>query len=196
MSEINEQLERLIVRSLDGDLSEDEELALSREILRNPQARRLMAEYQGVDDLSAAALKSIVDDPTPIYVGISRAREVRTTQSSGRKKTWYWLVPGAIAAALLALIVPVPSQLGVDRSPVVSFPPASVFNDRPTIPFHGDQRDLMRPVHSTPAIHRDTGREIIGVQGDDGNLYWIEVERSRTVKLPPGSNSRAAWNSL
>jgi len=50
---------------------------------------------------------------------------------------------------------------------------------------------MMRSVRSTPAIHRNTDREIIGVVGDDGNLYWIEVERTRTVTLPAGTNSQA-----
>lgn len=37
--------------------------------------------------------------------------------------------------------------------------------------------------------HNDWVRGVIfGVVGDDGNLYWIEVERKRTVHWPAGSS--------
>ncbi|MCH7597054.1 MAG: hypothetical protein IID35_10895, partial [Planctomycetes bacterium] len=52
MSNIDENLERLIVRSLDGDLSEDEQLDLDRELIRNPDALRLMEEYGSIDRLA------------------------------------------------------------------------------------------------------------------------------------------------
>ncbi len=38
---------------------------------------------------------------------------------------------------------------------------------------------------STPLpmrVQRDRGRETIGVLGEDGNIYWIEVDRTRTVR--------------
>jgi hypothetical protein len=38
---------------------------------------------------------------------------------------------------------------------------------------------------SLPRYQRDRGTEVIGVVGDDGNVYWLEVERTRTIKLPP-----------
>lgn len=36
---------------------------------------------------------------------------------------------------------------------------------------------------SGPKTWRDTGRETFGVVGDDGNIYWIGVDRTRTAKL-------------
>ena len=60
MSDVNEQLERRMIRSLDGALTEDEELELNRELIRDPEAHRLMAEYRAVDGLAAAALDRVV----------------------------------------------------------------------------------------------------------------------------------------
>ena len=191
MSGVNEHLERLMTRSLDGVFTEDEELELNRELVRNPEAHRLMAEYRAVDELAAAALDRAVAGEAPKFDTATWARAVPARRGSWHARGWLWLAPGAIAAALLALIVPRPSLTSVKPAPLarvsgVSTPGRAV---RPL--FNGGQPELMRSVRSTPAIHRNTGRDIIGVLGDDGNLYWIEVERTRTVTLPAGTSSQA-----
>jgi hypothetical protein len=191
MSNVNEHLERLIVRSLDGKLSEDDELALNRELIRNPEARRLMAAYRTVDELSIAALDEVAASETPDFDVKTWARAGSSKRRTRQGRTWFWLAPGAIAAALLALIVPRPMPTSVQRPPIVRVPSAPTFNGVVDSPFTGGRQDMMRSVRSTPAIHRNTDREIIGVVGDDGNLYWIEVERTRTVTLPAGTNSQA-----
>ena len=48
-------------------------------------------------------------------------------------------------------------------------------------------REMMRDVSTSPfgqRIKRDTGREVFGVVGDDGNVYWIQVDRIRTMRRP------------
>lgn len=192
MSDVNEHLERLMVRSLDGALREDDELALNRELIRNPEARRLMAAYRTVDELSVATLDEVTAGETPMFDAKSWARADSSRRLARQRRTWFWLVSGAIAAALLAMVVPRPLPTSVQRPPLVRAPSAPTFNGVMGSPLTDGQQDLMRSVRSTPAIHRNTGREIIGVVGDDGNLYWIEVERTRTVTLPAGSSSRAA----
>jgi len=191
MSDLNEQLERRMIRSLDGALTEDEELELNRELIRNPEAHRLMAEYRAVDGLAAAALDRVVVGEGPKLDGATWARAVPAKRRAWQAPAWLWLAPGAIAAALLALIVPRPSLTGVGPAPIVRGPGASIPAGVVRSPFNGGQPDMMRSVRSTPAIHRNTGREIIGVVGDDGNLYWIEVTRTRTVTLPAGTSSQA-----
>ena len=191
MSDVNEHLERLIVRSLDGALSEDDELALNRELIRNPEARRLMAAYRTVDELSVAALDEVTAGETPEVDAKMWTRAGSSKRRMRQGRTWFWLAPGAIAAALLAMVVPRPTPTSVERLPVVQVPSAPTFNGVVGAPFTGGRQDMMRSVRSTPAIHRNTDREIIGVVGDDGNLYWIEVERTRTVTLPAGTSSQA-----
>ena len=192
MSDVNEHLERLMVRSLDGALSEDDELALNRELIRNPEAHRLMAAYRTVDELSTAALNEVTAGETPVFDAKTWPRAGSSKRLARQRRTWIWLAPGAIAAALLAMVVPRPVPTSVQHPLIVRAPSVPTFNGEMGSPFTDGRQDLMHSVRSTPAIHRNTGREIIGVVGDDGNLYWIEVERTRTVTLPAGSSSRAA----
>lgn len=191
MSEINEQLERLINRCLDGDLSEDAQLELDRELIRNPAARAMLAEYQAMDRNAAEALGRAF--------GAERSRStadvgpgVATPNRFARRRhAVRWLIPGAIAAALLAMVIPHPS-----------FDAAKPVNDKVvTLSPERGPSGLSRGVVSTrtvstgsgaPAVHRNRGRDIIGVLGDDGNVYWIEVEKTRTVTLPHGNPSQPA----
>ncbi len=178
MTEFDEHLERLMNRSLDGALSEDEELEFNRELIRNPRAQKVLSDYRSNDALAAAALENLVEGP-PVAMDWNAGRSVQPMSRRRRLAPLWMLVPGAIAAALLALVIPYPSavhrNVSDPRSPVVSA----------TMPTSPIARQVMHPARNAPAIHRDTGRDIIGVVGDDGNVYWIEVERTRTIKLPP-----------
>ena len=60
MSAVDKDIERLIVRHLDGALSADEELELNRAILRDPDAHRLLEEYRRIDEFSAAVLDQVL----------------------------------------------------------------------------------------------------------------------------------------
>jgi hypothetical protein len=119
MSDVNEHLERLMVRSLDGALSEDDELALNRELIRNPEARRLMAAFRTVDELSVAALDEVTAGETPVFDARTWARAGSSRRLVRQGRTWFWLVSGAIAAALLAMVVPRPVPTSVQRPPLV-----------------------------------------------------------------------------
>lgn len=182
MYHVPEDMERLIVRHLDGELTRDEELVLSRELLRNPAARRMMDEYQGIDRLATAALsRDLLGTTDPR----SLAREPNCARSAARfrpHRGWL-LIPGAIAAALLALAIPRwdsltarPAPRFTESTPVA--PPQHPVHAAPPNEWH-------RTVGMKPKIQRDTGREIIGVQGDDGNFYWLEIDRTWTVRQPP-----------
>lgn len=56
MTDIDERIERLIVRQLDGEITPVEESELRRELLRTPQARALRDEYREIDRLAAGVL--------------------------------------------------------------------------------------------------------------------------------------------
>lgn len=192
MWEISEQLERLINRSLDGDLNEDEQLELNRELIRNPLARQILADYQSVDRTAAAAFDvAFGSERVPAVQPDTKRTMIAHVR---RRHVVRWLIPGAIAAALLATVIPNPWRPAVTSSvewmaaaplPTPALPAAST---RSAIPARTVSMNS-----GTPAVRRDTGRDIIGVLGDDGNLYWIEVEKTRTVKLPhgPAATSRS-----
>ena len=184
MQEVDKNIENLIVRRLDGELAEQDELALDRELIRNPAAREMLDSYERMDQLASGALKSVIGtQQTQIDVQSLPKRAVALHRTSHR---WMWqLATGAIAAAILAVFVArftpgsMPSQ-----TPVVNnlqpraIPP--VITVAPNLP---GRENVMRNVGNTrPKTWRDTGRETFGVVGDDGNLYWIGIDRTRTAK--------------
>ena len=187
MATDSNDLERLIVRSLDQELGEGEQLELDRRLIRDPQARRAKEELERIDELAAAALSDAIGGGVvPVDPALLPARaETKTT--AGPHRGW-WLVPGAIAAGLLAVVLArAPHELSPDH-------PAVAQNDsqvpRHVVPLHspttGPAADgLMRTVGTEgPRIRRHTGREVFGVVGDDGNIYWIEVDRIQTIRRP------------
>lgn len=99
------------------------------------------------------------------------------------------MIPGAIAAALLATVIPQPVSMPTHdpyrQSMTQTAPP--IVNSKHDWSATG--AGLMRPVGTAPRTRSDRGRELIGVVGDDGNLYWIEVERTRTIRLPASSEA-------
>ena len=183
---MDERIEKLIVRRLDGELGEEDELELNRELIRNPAARRLMEEYGKVDELAAVALRRAVgDEHKPLDVEALSRRTVPRSVVSSR---WGWrLGTGAVAAALLAIFVarfPLtesstrPSVAnGARRVPIPQVVPSTPNGVYP----NGLMRDVS---YSRPRIRRDTGREIFGVVGEDGSIYWIEVDRTWTIGRP------------
>lgn len=192
MSEISEQLERLINRSLDGDLNEDEQLELNRELIRNPQARQMLADYQSVDRVAAAAL-DLAFGRTACFE-VPAFAPAKAVAHARRRHAVRWLIPGAIAAALLATVTPNPWQRAT-KAPVEQIASAPTPSAAPSAgPSRASVATRTVSMNSgAPVMHRDMGRDIIGVLGDDGNLYWIEVEKTRTVTLPhgPAATSRS-----
>ena len=120
-----------------------------------------------------------------------RSTNVRRVKTRSFNLGWM-LIPGAIAAAILATVIPRPTF--TDQSGAVTdatngqttMLPSVMPTVMPSVARdgRGGSSDLMRPVSVAPSVRRRTGRDLIGVVGDDGNLYWIEVERTRTIKLP------------
>jgi hypothetical protein len=189
MSEVEKDIsrvERLIVRKLDGELSEDEELQLNRELIRDPEARQLLEEYQRIDGVAAEALSRVLADESLLVDAEALSGQSRTAPAQAYNRG-RWLVPGAVAAALLALVLarftPPSSPDSLDiarRGP----PPRRMF---PEVRPDQGREGLNQLANFEPGgrrVKRDTGREVIGVMGDDGNIYWIEIDRIRTFKQP------------
>lgn len=180
MAHVSEDIERRIVRFLDGALDEEAQIELQRELLRNPDARELMEEYRRIDELSAAAMRQAFSDEGLSFDPERLARRIEPRRR-GYYRVW-WLIPGAIAAALLALALPRPEWRSIE-------PGNRLATQRPqtSLPLFDSRREGAGDVmHNAawplqPRVKRDAGRELIGVMGDDGNMYWIEVDRTRTL---------------
>ncbi|MHC5110052.1 MAG: anti-sigma factor family protein [Planctomycetota bacterium] len=105
MKSSKRDIERLISLSLDGELSDEEQLSLNRELIRDPSAQRMMDAYRAADRMVVDALQSSIPerdgsfDPT-VWIG-------EVSQVSGRRvvhRGW-WLAVGSMAAALLAVVL-------------------------------------------------------------------------------------------
>ena len=182
MASVDKDLERLIVRQLDGELNEDEQLELNRELIRDPEAQQLMNDYRHVDGLATRAIGRVLGEGRPAFDLDALTQASRLPPPRRIHRGW-WLVPGAIAAALLALAIPRPTFTTTEapRRTIVHSEPAARL---PIVSPQADGRENLMRTIGMPRIQRDTGREVFGVVGDDGNLYWIEVDRTRTVRQP------------
>ena len=183
MTRSHDDFERMIVRRLDGELGEEESLELDRAILREPEVRRMWESYRRIDELAAASLEGALVRGAGRYDMTRLTGERRVARRWTAHRGWL-LIPGAIAAALLALVVPKPEFL--DRGETPSTPAerltARSANDE-SLPRVSDRSNGL--MHNAGMTKRATGRDVLGVVGDDGNLYLLEVDRSRTVRMPP-----------
>ena len=187
MATVDKDIESRIVRYLDGELDADAELELNREILRNPEARRLLDEYQRIDELSVEALEQIVPQREPAVHVVEPIPAAAQRSSIWSHRAW-WILPGAVAAALVIVVFNVPQQVDqpqplagggapgqqqrfhVDNGPG---PAATVHQIQPVSLLGPRQR-----------VIRDTERNVIAVVGEDGKVYLLEIDRIRTLKRP------------
>ena len=184
MTQPDEQIERLISRSLDGDLTADEQLELDRALIRSPQTRRCFEECRRSDGLAADALRTLfpVDSATPL----SAPATVPSGDASRYRRGW-WLVPAAAAATLAAILMLYPDRqpaAAPDRFAAVPSPTDNAVSVLPAV----DRRSQPpRQAWGTDgprfADHR-LDRDWIGVRGADGNIYWLEIDRTTTFERP------------
>lgn len=206
MASVDKNIERLIVRRLDGALTEDEALQLDRALIRNPEARAMLEDYQRVDTLASAALADVLGGEVSFDVSTLTPRVPAAAAAPPpviyRRGTW--LIPGAIAAALLAMVLPTPSwhqQDGSQAAGRTSHPtrfsrPVGTIDPRGTAPRSIGSPNLQRNVSHLPRTRGKTVRDVIGVMGDDGGIYWIEVDRSRTVREMPKGRANIPLGGL
>ncbi len=60
---IDERTERLINRMLDGELTEADELELNKQLIRSPEARRMLEDLERLDTLADQALHAAFERP-------------------------------------------------------------------------------------------------------------------------------------
>jgi len=95
VASVDERIERLIVRSLDGEASPQEQAELRRVLARDPAAKALWHEYRSNDAMAAGAIERLI-------IGPATARTV----PQGRRRAAMWLGWGAAAAVALLLLWP------------------------------------------------------------------------------------------
>ncbi|HEY3242682.1 MAG TPA: hypothetical protein VGM03_04950 [Phycisphaerae bacterium] len=186
-------IERLIVRKLDGELSADEQLALDRAVLRDPEARRMLEDYQQIDALAAQILDErlsgaaatangelrIAQDGAerPIKSQSARRLPAATGNPQSRYSRWWWLLPAAAAAALfvpLMLRTTTPTAL----QPAVVIAPQPVVDE--PVPRALQPMPVSSPVRRAASVSDQAiDQDVYYVVGDDGRIYMIEHERQQ-----------------
>lgn len=198
MSEPQEHIEKLIARKLDGMLTEDEALELDRILIRSPEARQMYEEYRRIDDLAAQSLASLFPEGEMADIGgvpsIPWPADEPARRPRSYHKVW-WTLTGLAAACLAALLYLNPSPPGPTNGK--SNTGNLVANTHPATGGAGlggaktgfEQRAPVVPVGFSGGVtDRHVDREWIGVRGNDGNIYWLEVTRTRTSKRPGGGS--------
>ncbi len=184
----DEHLEKLINRSLDGELTETEELELARVLLRSRDAREAFEQMQAIDRYAGQAVRE------GLHVGpVERQipNRWRNARPSGRTARRRWVWPTAAAAAALAAAALAaawlmgPDTRTNDNAIAVIDTPEPV----PVAPATGSL-ERNRPLQRIPGsghpglVDRQIAHDWIAVQGPDGAVYWIELNRRRTLERP------------
>lgn len=190
MANVDEHIERLISRQLDGELSADQELELNQALIRSSAARALMEEYEK-NDLTARMVLRATLAPEDVQPELHPAEAA----VQGGPYRWGWgVASGAAVAAAIAMILSAPSLFkAIERGqsePVVANATGGV--TKPTLipvqpglamrelsPFVGP-----RPLRKMHVAERQVDRFVIPVivEGDDEDEDLIpmwEVQRRR-----------------
>jgi hypothetical protein len=190
MAHVNERIERMISRQLDGELSAEEELELNQELIHSPAARGLMEEYEKNDLMARMVLRTTLapDDVQPEF------HPAEAGFSRGTYRVGWGLASAVAVAASVALILSAPSLFrAMDRRPMESIvaeaapdvphvgPKAGISEPtkRPLTPLVGPQ-----PLRRTHVAERKVDRFVIPVLVEDDEAsqdmvpMW-EVQRRR-----------------
>jgi len=168
--QIDEHLERLMVRGLDGELDDADRAELDAALAGSPAARTLMDEYRRADRLAAEALHRVVAAAPDAPMALPRTRP-------------WWLrrrVPLAAAVAICvaggliarhAMRQPTGAHVRA-TDPVAARPPAAVAALTGT----AELTDRVR------VGRRTVDRDLLGIY-DEANdtFYMLERRRSRST---------------
>jgi anti-sigma factor RsiW len=181
---IDERTERLISRKLDGELSESDALELDRALIRSPEARRMLEDYERSERQASQALHGAFAD--------SRHADERAATWAGtaaaRRRVW----PGAARIAAAAMIAIVMGGLSASWFVPRLGNRASIIANRPEeSPPQRADRDMgdiiLTPVSARgPQLAHDRIlRDVfVVVDEDTDNLYLLEMDRTQRTLSP------------
>ncbi len=169
---VDEQAERLICRSLDGEATPAEEAELQGILSRDPAARALFNDYRRNDRLASLAL----------YADVAAAG----SKSSGRFRTVWITASSAVLAAAAVVIL---SFLPIfDRvEPVAVHQPTPThtapWHQAPSGTFVDYRNEDYQPRQRLQNVHRD----LIGIRGENPNVIYIFERSTRATQVVPVS---------
>lgn len=198
MSGVDEKTERLVVRLLDGELTQAEQDELNRTLLRSADARRMLSDYRKNDEIAADVIGSVASgawtapvdmapvDMAPVDTVPVDAAPVRRVRRVG---FWSGLTTALAAAAAIAVLFMVPwhtpSTGPVDQPGFVDQPnPApEMAQSQPTVPT--DDGMIYAGTEVPTRGQRRIDLDYIGVVDEArGTLILLEIDRTRSLRLP------------
>lgn len=166
---IDERIELLINRRLDGALSEPESLELDKLLIRDPTARALMEEYARMDTQAGEAIRAVAAVPEAMI----EADQV-TAWTSARPHWWqsFGLVTAVAAAITLAVLLSQRAAVLQDHDLAVS--PIARQSPGP-----GPQAENLWTVGEQAASEPvNVERDVIGIwDRQSRSLYLLEADR-------------------
>lgn len=181
---MNERIEILINRALDGELSSADRHELDEALARHEAARALMSEYQMLDSRAGTAIRSDfgTTSPAPLQDRTVPARDAHR---------WQGLRTGAMAALLAAAAMIVVASLpwstlfsgssNRDQMADRSFPPGPQ-----QFPQYAPmQVDYRRPAYQPQQLRGDVYRDLIGIRGENPNVIIILERATHATRLDP-----------
>ncbi len=180
MSRLDPQLETRISRSLDGELSSEEQASLYRELLRDPGANDVLSTSARYDQLAREALDTVLSGSAAGVSG-EALEQARRTRARRMRLATRWGSLAAVIALLVSVIWvagqwstgegdgdgSLASHTGPDRGGETLAGP-----DEPGAA--GDGADAGEAKTVTVAHIQPEPREYVGVVSED-RVYWIEL---------------------
>lgn len=178
---MDERLEYLITRQLDGRISEAELLELNKAMIRSPAVHRLVNEYQANDALAAETLRDVFKPiASPVMPNLKAPLR-------SRWRTWTIVRPVFLAAAAVALAVMVRGlswswnvvPLQDHNTPILIATPGPA--DAESEPQPATPRNVLEPRY----VHEYMPRDFLAVMDEQArNIYLLEMERPRSNIVP------------
>ncbi|MCC7292798.1 MAG: hypothetical protein IT449_12125 [Phycisphaerales bacterium] len=189
MTRSDDPFENLTVRSIHGELDDEQALQLNREMIRNPRLREMHDDFAAVDRLASAALVESLAPRRQDATG-SLAQAGAIVAPSRGQRGWAllerWFVPAAAAAAIMIAVI-FPAQ----RSATQRVSLNQNTNSDVVLPHMQPPRmEWGTPVSTNPTnVKRNTSRDVIGVIDRDGKVWILELDRTQTLRIPGGAAS-------
>ncbi len=185
MTEFDEQIERLIVRKLDGELSLEEEHELNKVLIRSPEAHQLLDDYARQDELVASVMKAEIGSAAPPDLSVVTAGAAPLAQPH-RYRSWTATSIGGLLVACLALFA-VLMEPALRNSPPAADNGAKLGGIAiPVLPVsqtRGDRFEVLPAYMEFPQTEEDSmDRQFVVVHNEKtGQYYVLEVRREQTT---------------
>ena len=170
---VDERVERLMSRCLDGELAAGEQSELDRILARNPAARNLFEEYRRNDLLASEALSA------------DMTRTVARTPVSPRR-TLSIAAAGAVLAAAAVVALSFLPVFDPDGERLAGVPRSVPIAERSPIPnsrlveYGNVNHDPMRQLG-------DVRRDFIGIRSSDPNVIYVFDRKTQSATYIPVS---------